>query len=125
MESISEALGFKPKLPQLDALDPQDILVRYHRYTDELYVHFFGHALPAISVDVNEYLYLRVNPETQQVVGLQFEAFLARAVRSEPRWLWLAELAKIPPDELDAIRREISPKQQWQSVFAELELATA
>jgi hypothetical protein len=125
MESVKDVLGFKPILPQIDDLDPQGILVRYHRDTDELYVHFFGHALPALSVDVNHYLYLRVNPETQQVVGLQFEAFLSHAVRDDPRWLWLGELAGIDRNELESIRRDISPARQWRSVFAGLESATA
>jgi hypothetical protein len=116
-------------MPRFDQIDPTQICVRYHRDTDALYVHFSGKPVAATSVDLNEYLYLRVSRETHEVVGLQFDSFLSHAVRVDPRWLWLGELAGIPGEELAAIRDAINPELRWQSllrpIFDEIELASA
>jgi hypothetical protein len=126
---LKDVLGYEPILPEPAELDPAQIVVRYHELGDELYVHFFGLGHPGVSVDLNEYLYMRVNDETHKVVGIHIEAYLAFAVRQDPRWLAWAELAGIPAEAIEAVRHEISLEKKreaaLQTTFEELELAIA
>lgn len=129
MEQVSTLLGFQPIVPRLGEIDPSDIVVRYHPDSDTLYVYFYGMGHPAVSVDLNEYLYLRVDRETQRVIGIQIEGYLQFAVRDDPRWLDWAELAGIDPAEIERVRAEISLDKKraaaLQATFDELQLATA
>ncbi len=102
-----------PRLPDIATLPQGGLRFIYDEPTDTLSVDFFGRALPAVSVAVDrgdrDSLYLRVDPETGRVVGLQIEAFLSYAAVQDPPLmaaLTVAELRGV--DELAALnlRRE-------------------
>jgi hypothetical protein len=68
---------------------------------------------------------LRLDRETEGVIGIQIEGLLARAARAHPNLLGvldLAELRGITPDEIDRVRREVaapSPREALRRVLEE------
>jgi hypothetical protein len=101
---------FDPNWPQ--ALSADRVRFTYDRPTDTLFVDFYGEALPAASIPLDrgdrDYLFLRIEPETAVVVGLQFEHFLSYAVHRHPELvaaLNFATLVGIDRNEL----RQITP----------------
>lgn len=114
--SITELLGYIPILPTPGEIDPARLVLSYNDAADTLYVHFFERGQPAVSVDVNEFLYLRVDEITHRVVGLQIEGYLAYVVRKHPAWLSLADLAGIPADEIAKARNAIDIERRCEAV---------
>jgi hypothetical protein len=101
---------FDPNWPQ--ALSADRVRFTYDRPTDTLFVDFYGEALPAASIPLDrgdrDYLFLRIEPETAAVVGLQVEHFLSYAVHRHPELvaaLNFATLVGIDRNEL----RQITP----------------
>lgn len=113
---ITELLGYTPILPTLGDIDPSKLVVSYNDAADTLYVHFFKRGQPAVSVDVNEFLYLRVDAITHRVVGLQVEGYLIYVVRKHPEWLQLAEFAGIPAEEIEKARAAIDIDRRREAV---------
>ncbi len=92
--------------PAPSDVDLRDVVLSYDRHSDTLFVHLFGRGRPAVSDLVGDSWYLLVDPQTLEVVGLQIEDFLARAVAEAPPLvdlLDLSELRGITPAE---VRRE-------------------
>jgi hypothetical protein len=114
--TIAESLGFDPILPGPAEIDPARLAFGYNDAADTLYVFFYERGQPAVSVDVDEFLYLLVDRRSQRVVGLQIEGYLAFAVREHPEWLPLAELAGIPQAEIDKARAAIDEGQRRRAV---------
>ena len=79
----------------------------YNDLSDTVYVHFYGKPLPAVSVWIDEGLYLLVGVPDERLVGLQFEYFLASVVQKHPEWLPLGELAGIPAEAIEKARAAI------------------
>ncbi|MBX6723470.1 MAG: hypothetical protein IRY92_09585 [Dactylosporangium sp.] len=96
-------------MPRSEDLDPRLMVVSYDDVSDTLMLHFFGQGRPAVSMEVRNGFFLRVDPETHQVVGVQVEAFLSRAVIEDPELLEVAEAAGIPEQTIQRIRRRITP----------------
>jgi hypothetical protein len=127
MDEVSERLGFEPVFPPVRDIDPRLLWIGYDGDADSLMVYFYGKPLPAVSVDVNPCVYLRVDPVSHAVVGLQIEGFLARAVREDPRLLEFAGAAGLSDDEIEAIRRGIDATTRQRVALRSLlgELATS
>ena len=121
---MTELQTFNPKLPRTEDVDPLNVLLRFDRVSDTLHVHLFGKAQPAVSVDVGPHLYLRIDVETEEMVGFQIDHFLYRVVKDHPAFLEAAELAGVPADEVAAIRqalpREVRQRAAVDAVFAQL-----
>ena len=76
-------------------------------------VHLYGEPQPAVSVAGSDgYLYWRVNPESHEIGGLQYEYFLSYLVYERPEFLAFADLAGVPAEELEAIGLKINPDQR-------------
>jgi hypothetical protein len=79
---------------------------------------------PAVTDPVGDHLSLRLDLETDEVVGFQIEEFLLRVVREHPIFLEIAELAGVPADEVAAIRRtltrEVRQRAALDAVFGQL-----
>ncbi len=103
---VSEMKPIEPKLPTRESLNASRASFDYDELNDTLMVYLDG-SRPAISDPVGAYLYLRLNVETDEVVGFQIEDFLLCVVHEHPVFLEIAELAGVPADEVAAIRRTI------------------
>lgn len=68
-------------MPTFGDVDGITIAVAYGRTTDTLSVSFTGTPRPAIGVDADDDTISRVDPETEEVSGLEIEDFLARYLR--------------------------------------------
>jgi hypothetical protein len=105
--AVIQPQTFDPMLPRREEVDPAGVAFDFDRVTDTLYVHLFGHPRPAVNVDTGPYLDLRVDVQTEEVVGFQIESFLRRVIREHPALLDVAELAGVPADEVAEIRRSL------------------
>lgn len=83
-------------VPDINSLDPDEVIVRYDEPSDTMFVHFFGTGQPGVSVQVEEDIYLRLDRDEQRVIGIQIDAFLRSATLRRPELLTLAQFAEIP-----------------------------
>jgi len=72
---MTELRTFHPRRPT--TIDPTRVVARYDAPSDTLLVHFTGTGRPGVSVpaDVVGDALWRVDPETDEIVGLQLEGF--------------------------------------------------
>ena len=112
---------FEPLWPNRAEVNPDQIAYSYDRLSDTLFVDFEGRPRPAVSVPLARRddlidVYLRVDPVTESVLGLQIEGVLGAFDRQ--RWLRgalaLAELRGIErraildlPRAVDVDRRSV------------------
>lgn len=109
----SEIMSITPVMPRTEDLDSARVAFNYDRESDTLMIHLYGEPQPAISVaGSGDYLYWRVDPESHEVVGLQYEYFLSHLVYERPEFLAFADLAGVPAEEIEAIRSKINPAQR-------------
>lgn len=81
---------FRPRWPERGGVDSERVVFTYDRPSDTLFVDFTGTARPAVSVPIDSDfaevdIYLRVDPISEEVVGLQIEGVVAAVDR--PTWL--------------------------------------
>jgi hypothetical protein len=112
LESVAEPVlrQIRPKRFHWDAVDPDKVIIRYDRPSDTLLVHLFGRGRPSISVPVDRYLYVMVDPDTESIIGIHIEGFLAQAVKEHPRQIEIldyAELSGMTVGEVRTQQREI------------------
>lgn len=119
-----ELLTLTPTFPNMQEFDPKQVHLTYDRKSDTLMIHFYGLKRPAISVEArsifpraDEHLYLRVDLDTQEVIGAQVEAFVRAVVRQDPSLLDLLELAGVKPDDVQKIREQIAPEARKQAAL--------
>lgn len=112
------------QLPEATSLSPERVRFSYDRPTDTLFVDFMGEAVAAASMPLDrgdrDFLFLRVDPETEEVVGLQIEHFLSYAVVQHPELLAAlatAALIGITREEINQLvpTRQGQLKQQTQA----------
>lgn len=84
----SQLRVFHPIWPDANDLAVRRSLWSYDRFSDTMMVHFAGKPLSAVAVPLDigpyDYLFARIDPETDRVVGVQIEDFLAFAVYQHP-----------------------------------------
>ena len=112
LESVDEPVLRKidPKPVNWEAVDPHNVVISYDRPSDTLLMHLFGRGHSSISVPVDRYLYVMVDPETEEIVGTHIEGFLAQAVKEHPRQIDIldyAELRGMTPGEVRAMQRDV------------------
>ena len=78
-----------PRLPDEDRIELKQVAFTYWKDADTLSADFYGRALPALSVPVDfvgdpDGSYLRVDFDSEDVVGLQIEHFLIYTVKRQP-----------------------------------------
>ena len=81
----------------------------YDRSPDTLFVDVHGEALPAASIPLDrgdrDYLYLRIDPETDAVVGIQIEHFLSSAAHRHPELVGALELVNLVVIDREGLRQ--------------------
>lgn len=113
MVSLSEAPRSVPRWPEREDLPKGQVRFVYDRQSDTLFVHFYGEARPASSEPLDnlgdrDYAFLRVDPITDEVVGIQIETFLSYAILQHPDFveaLTIAELHGYNDIEATGLRR--------------------
>ncbi len=112
-----DLLQLTPKMPTLEELSAaEEVSVDYDRDADTLMVHWRDPARPAVSVSVHPHVYLRVDPETEEVLGAQIEDFLSRVVYDEPAFLPLLPSIGIPQRDIERIRQKIAATTDKRAV---------
>jgi len=115
--------------PNPNDVDVNTVRFVYDRVSDTLTVHLHGEPRPAYSVDINDFEYLRIDLETNTVVGIQVEAFLTKAINADPRYLLWAMEAGLPRDEIVRVLERERPSDLRQSavdlVLSDVERAIA
>jgi hypothetical protein len=120
----------------LARLDPAKTTVSYDRDSDTLMVHFGGRGRPAVSVPspkplTRDFVFLRFDPASGELVGVQVEDFLNLFLPEHPETGILverAELRGITEAELGALLRTLpdEPKAaSSEAVIEELVLSAA
>jgi hypothetical protein len=109
------------QFPDLNDLDPEQIVFSYDEEADSLLIHFFGRPMPAESVPIDQFVLLRVRPDTNELVGVEIEAFVHAALGNEPRYLAFAELAGVPERLMSKWRRSGSSRSAKRRVLAEFQ----
>jgi hypothetical protein len=101
--------SFEPQWPDLTALPEGDVRFTYDRPTDTLFIDFYGEARAAASIPLNhgdrDYLYLRVDPESDAVVGLQIEHVLSYAIARHPELTDALDAASLVGVDRETLRR--------------------
>jgi hypothetical protein len=98
-KNIPDIQTFAPRWPDAAARPAEQVALTYDGPSDTLFVDFYGTARPAASVALElgdrDYYYLRVDAETDKVVGLQIESFLSYAVQRHPRLVEALDFANL------------------------------
>ena len=83
---MEETVGVKIEVPinekQRPVVNPH---VRYNRRVDSLLIFFYGPPVPATNLPVpGQPIYIMVDPDTSEVVGIHIEAFRHRFIEDHP-----------------------------------------
>lgn len=119
---------FKPRWPDLTSLPFDQVQLTYDRPSDTLFIDLCGEARPAASVPLDrgdrDYIYARVDPETDAVIGLQIEHFLSYAIEQHPGLVDVLDastLVGIGRDDINVMFRHHSKRPQAASIASLLE----
>lgn len=113
---------YEPELPSLEELERKRLLFLYDDVADELVVAFSDPPRPTVSVflDDPDWLALRVEPDTGEVVAVQIVDHLSRAIHEMPELLDLAELAGVPREVVEQKLREVPPEERERAAVRTL-----
>lgn len=109
--------SLNPKYPRFGDLDQERFSLDFDRLSDTLYWDFYGGSPSAVSYPLSSHVLLSVDPETEDVVGLQFDAFLTSVVYEVPDFLDLADLIGLTSEEVEEVRARISPGARRQAAL--------
>lgn len=99
---------FDPIWPDFDEVAPGDLTVEYDRIADTLVVRVSGLDRPTVGIVFGDYELLRVDPVTEEVVGVELEHFVKAAIYVHPEFLdVLQDIAELTPKEVAKIRRHV------------------
>jgi uncharacterized protein YuzE len=82
--AVIENRGMTPKVPRLEDIAEDHVRVAYDRRSDTLWVSLTGDPRPAYNVYADDDTMFRIDPDTNEVVGLEIEHFLHRALSLSP-----------------------------------------
>ena len=103
--AIRDLMNLKPRMPHLETLDLAKMTPTYLEDVDTLYIHLYGEARPAVSVEVAPNIFIRVDPVTSEVVGIQLECALSRLAAERPELITIARFAGASQRALNNARR--------------------
>ena len=103
-----EPIPVSPKLPDLASVNWRDAEIDYDREADTFTLYIFGRQRPSALHHGTDLVDMLVDPTTEEVVGFQIDGYLTHAVYRQPNLLEHADLAGIPIEEIEQIRRRIA-----------------
>lgn len=116
-----ELANLAPKLPRWEEMDPANFWMRYDEPTDTLIISFFGQGRAAVSKPVGEHGYLRVDPASNEIVGLMFEEFISVIAGEHPALLDSAvRLGMIESALAEQFRRQFHSQNERQEFVTSL-----
>jgi hypothetical protein len=71
-------------MPSLDEIDRQMVRIDYDPLDDSLWVGLTSEPRPTYNVSVDEDMMYQVDPDTNEVIGLEIEHFLYRLLHRPP-----------------------------------------
>ena len=118
MAKVKDLLGQRPEMQinkfNLDSIDPQRIWSNYDAEADSVVIYITGAPRPAVSVYVDDNIYLMVDPQSRNVVGFHVEAWERKFVPAH------ADIQAIWPE----IKRSLSSEIRWSHLLRMLALWT-
>ncbi|MGH2534435.1 MAG: hypothetical protein ACRDJW_19375 [Thermomicrobiales bacterium] len=117
---MNEMRKFPPRrqwIEQLERVDPRHVAFDLDRSADILYVYFAGEPRPSIEVVVDDHVLFSVDPESEELVGLQLDGFLAHVVYELPSLLTIADDIGLSPQEVELIQQKVAPEARRRSVL--------
>jgi uncharacterized protein YuzE len=119
----------KLKIPDIRQIDPERVVVTYDRASDTLYVLFGGFGEPGISWEIDDNIFLRIDMQEENVIGLQLEAFQRRRDAFSLALRRLGDFADPQPDVAMLHQNEPCTDQDLlrslDAVFRELDWSAA
>ena len=104
--AVNEPRIFFPKLPE--HVERDAIKFSFDRISDTLVIFYqYPPTRPTVNVPTSEYEYLRVDAETEEVVGMQVEDFLSYAIYRNWVYLQYAALAGLSREEIAALHERV------------------
>src|SRR5215208_5277621 len=103
-----EPIPVSPRLPDLASVSWRDAEIDYDRETDTFTLYIFGRQRPSALHHGPGLVDMLVDPTTEEDVGFQIDGYLTHAVYRQPNLLDHADLACIPIEEIEQIRRRIA-----------------
>jgi uncharacterized protein YuzE len=82
--AVTEDRSMAPKVPKLEDIAEDHVRVEYDRRSDTLWVSLAGDPRPAYNLYVDDDTMFRIDPDTDEVVGLEIEHFLHRTLSLLP-----------------------------------------
>jgi hypothetical protein len=73
--------------------------IEFDHVSDTLYIFLYGEPVPSVSVDVTNTVYAMIDPETEELIGIQTEAFTRSYVPQHP---WLKPFVEILTNPSDS-----------------------
>jgi hypothetical protein len=98
-----------PHFPSFDPGVCPEIFPHYDRAGDHLRISFKASPAPAYSLPVMDYVAFRVDLDSGEIVGMEIERFLARAIAKHPELTPLVAFAQTP-------RRSLFARLRWKSI---------
>jgi hypothetical protein len=118
MAKVKDVLGQRPEMQinkfKLDSIDPQRIWSNYDSEADSVVIYLTGAPQPAVSVYVDDNIYLMVDPQSRNVVGFHVEAWERKFVPAH------SDVQAIWPE----IKRSLSSEVSWNHLLRMLALWT-
>lgn len=79
--AVTEPQTGRPNVPPLEDIAEDQVRVTYDRRSDTLLVSLVGDPRPAYNDYVDDDTMVRIDPETNDIVGIEIEHFLHRVLR--------------------------------------------
>jgi hypothetical protein len=89
----------------------------FDRRADILSVYLYGEPRPSIEYVLDDHILLSLDPETEEVVGLQLDGFLAHAIYEFPAFLEIADLIGLTNEEVARVRGRINPEARKRAAL--------
>jgi hypothetical protein len=115
-----DAFQYTPRFNRLRRLvdrkaDLDAIHVVYNEVADELVVFLFEGVEQSVALDSGDNVYMLLEPDSEEIVGFQFDNFMSRVVLQKPQLLALASLAGVDDDLIEKARQRIGEERSRQA----------
>jgi len=91
----------------LESACPETSSVNYDRFSGTLVFAFTRDQVPSVGVALSDFLLLRVDPSTEEIVGVEVEHFDKAAVYQHPKLFGAVQWVDIPAREIDHMRKRL------------------